>query len=129
MPLSTQASTAIKLSIALLSLAITAFYLFSGAADITHRDYKALYQTAVKGKKAWYVESLLAEENEIDGPFNNSTLVELCRTREWTPGLIFKCEAPEGGIGNVRNVFLNCVRYAIEAGGLSPLVPPSAYPF
>ena len=101
----------------------------SGAADITHRDYKALYQTAVKGKKAWYVESLLAEESEIDGPFNNSTLVELCRTREWTPGLIFKCEAPEGGIGNVRNVFLNCVRYAIEAGGLSPLVPPSAYPF
>ncbi|PVH79122.1 hypothetical protein DL98DRAFT_371109, partial [Cadophora sp. DSE1049] len=123
MPLSTQASTAIKLSIALLSLAITAFYLFSGSADIAHRDYKAIYQTAVKGKKALFVESLLTDENEIDGPFNNSTLVELCRTRDWTPGLIFKCEAPEGGIGNVRNVFLNCVRYAIEAGATGFIVP------
>ncbi|KAK0108626.1 hypothetical protein ONS95_003419 [Cadophora gregata] len=122
-PLSTQASTAIKLSIAFLSIAITAFYLFSGSADITHRGYRAIYQTAVKGKKGLFVESLLADENEIDGPFNNGTLVELCRTRHWTPGLIFKCEAPEGGIGNVRNVFLNCVRYAIEAGATGFIVP------
>ncbi|KAH9207081.1 hypothetical protein DL95DRAFT_314324, partial [Leptodontidium sp. 2 PMI_412] len=88
-----------------------------------HRDYKIIYQTAIKGKKALFVQSLLADENEIDGPFNNSTLIELCKTRDWTPGLIFKCEAPEGGIGNVRNVFLNCVRYAIEAGATGFIVP------
>lgn len=119
MPLSPKQSNILKLSIVLFSLTLTAFYLFSGHAETrTRHGYTNLIQTAVKGKKAVFVESLL--QNEIDGPFDNRTLIELCRTREWTPGLIFKCEAPQGGIGNVRNVFLNCLRYTIEAGGSFP---------
>jgi hypothetical protein len=63
-------------------------------------------------------------ESEIDGPFDAGTLRALCLSKEWMPGLIFKCEAPKGGVAVVRNVFLNCVRFAIEAGGKSS-IPPS----
>ncbi|KAL2060327.1 hypothetical protein VTL71DRAFT_9722 [Oculimacula yallundae] len=125
--LSPRTSTGIQLSIALLSLLATAIYLFSPSGTtittLGSHDYKTIYQTAVKGKKALFVENLLRGENEIDGAFDNSTLVELCRTRIWIEGLIFKCEAPEGGIANVRNVILNCVRYAIEGGATSFIVP------
>jgi hypothetical protein len=44
----------------------------------------------------------------------------LCLNRTWTENVIFECRAPQdGGFGPVaiRNVVLNCVRYAIEAGG------------
>lgn len=70
-----------------------------------------------------------AMETEIDGSFNNRTIVELCKTRQWTDGLIVKCDAPEGGVANVRNVVLNCVRYAIEAGGSFPFPSPFLFSF
>jgi hypothetical protein len=85
-------------------------YLFSGPAG-----YGLSHIVSISDKKEAFVDSAL--RTEIDGPFSNRTLVELCRSREWTAGLIFKCEAVDGGIGNVRNMLLNCVRYAIEAGG------------
>lgn len=65
--------------------------------------------------KEIYIQDFLA--TEIDGPFDNTALKKMCADKSWTPGLTIKCEAPAGGIGNVRNVFLNCIRYAIEAGG------------
>jgi len=70
---------------------------------------------------AWTKETFIQSviDTDIDGPFNNTALSSLCSSKNWTPGLIVKCEAPAGGIGNVRNVLLNCIRYAIEAGGLS----------
>lgn len=54
---------------------------------------------------------------EIDGLFNDIPLRELCASKTWQPGLIFKCEDAFGGVGNVRNIILTCIRYAIEAGG------------
>ncbi|TVY37080.1 hypothetical protein LOCC1_G007119, partial [Lachnellula occidentalis] len=102
-------------------LAVLSFaYLFS-RKEITQADYHEIYRTAVSGKKAAFVEKVL--ETEIDGAIDNSTLVELCKRKVWTPGLIFNCEAPKGGVANVRNVILNCVRYAIEAGATSFVVP------
>jgi GDP-fucose protein O-fucosyltransferase len=47
----------------------------------------------------------------------------LCETRERREGLVFTCDHINGGIGNIRNHILNCVRYAIEGGGA--LVVPS----
>lgn len=55
--------------------------------------------------------------NEIGGPVNLEPLAELCRNADLQPGLIFKCEPVPGGIGNIRNMFLNCFRFAIQAGG------------
>jgi len=110
-----------KLSGVVFALILTGYYLLAGPSGYSSNDYKQFYNVAVSGKKGAFVESALT--TEIDGPFDNSTLIELCRSRTWTPGLIFKCEAPQGGIGNVRNVFLNCVRYAIEAGATAFIVP------
>ena len=56
--------------------------------------------------------------SEIDGPWDPKPIQKLCVDTKWEEGLTFVCEAPQGGVGNVRNVFLNCVRYAIQAGGL-----------
>lgn len=57
-------------------------------------------------------------ETEIDDPLDNTPLWELCNGKQWRKGLIFDCPRPAGGVGNVRNKVLTCVRYAIEAGGM-----------
>lgn len=106
-----------KLAIILFLVLFTGYYVFS-RPEITQADYHEIYRVAVSGKKAAFVEAAL--ETEIDGPIDNSALVELCKRKIWTPGLIFNCESPSGGVGNVRNVVLNCIRYAIEAGGRHP---------
>lgn len=62
--------------------------------------------------------------NEIDGPFDPVPIQEVCANKTWNDNLTIVCGAPQGGIGNVRNVFLTCVRYAIEAGGWSPSPNP-----
>jgi len=114
MKMSPHAFQTSKLAIVVFAVLFTAYYLFS-RPEITQADYHEIYRVAVSGKKAAFVEAAL--ETEIDGAIDNSALVELCKRKVWTPGLIFNCEAPKGGVGNVRNVFLNCLRYAIEAGG------------
>jgi len=126
--LSARSSNILKLALVITSLFLTGFYLFSGSSDGAHRDYKQIYHGAISGKKAAFIDPILT--SEIDGPFDNSTLAQLCASRKWSPGLIFMCEAPQGGVANVRNVFLNCVRYAIEAGGsYLPLQYPLTLPF
>lgn len=57
--------------------------------------------------------------NDVDGPMNLEPLTDLCRNTKWQPGLIVKCQPFPGGVGNIRNMFLNCIRFAIEAGGMS----------
>ncbi|KAN0122018.1 hypothetical protein V8E51_000344 [Hyaloscypha variabilis] len=85
------------------------------------------------GRKSAFISA--AVQTEIDGPFDNSSLVELCASRKWTQGLIFKCEAHRGGIVEARNVMLNCLRFAIEAGATNFIIPeiategPSRVPF
>ena len=106
-----------KLAVIVFAVLSVAYLLFSRQV-ITPADYHEIYRAAVSGKKVAFVEKVL--ETEIGGAIDNSALVELCKSKEWIPGLIFNCESPKGGVANVRNVFLNCVRYAIEAGGKFP---------
>jgi hypothetical protein len=112
MTLSPRYSHIFKLLLIFFLVTTTSYYLFFEDRYDVHNIYKV----TVTGRKRAFIQDVL--QNEIDGPFDDSALAALCRTKTWMPGLIFKCEAPQGGIGNVRNVFLNCVRYAIEAGGL-----------
>lgn len=59
-----------------------------------------------------------------DAPFVSWPLARLCaETTTWTPGLIFVCDNNSGGVGNIRNFILTCVRYAIEAGATGITVP------
>lgn len=68
-------------------------------------------------QKGQFVQAIL--DNEIDGDFDPKAFRKLCASKKWNEQLIFVCGAPQGGLGNIRNVFLTCVRYAIEAGGWS----------
>jgi hypothetical protein len=113
---------AIKAAALFVVLFIT-YTLFAESSGLKDADYRGAITAAVKGKKNIFIQNTLM--TEVDGPFDNQTIVDLCAKTQWTPGLIFSCEAPEGGVGNVRNVFLNCVRYAIEAGGSRSSSPSS----
>jgi hypothetical protein len=118
MSLSPRDTHIFQLLIVFIIVTISFYYLFlEGQYDVHD-----VYRGTVTGKKRLFVEDILA--TEIDGPFDGSPLADLCNTKKWIPGLIFKCEAPQGGLTNVRNIFLNCVRYAIEAGGMSSLLQP-----
>lgn len=59
-----------------------------------------------------------------DAPFVSWPLARVCaETTSWTPGLVFVCDNNSGGIGNIRNFILTCVRYAIEAGATGITMP------
>lgn len=127
MPFSPRLSYILKISLASISFLSIAIYLFSSSSVHLTKLTTSLptipnplnTNHPSQSAKTQFIDALLADDNEIDGAFNNQTLVELCKSKKWMPGLIFKCEPPEGGIANVRNVLLNCVRFAIEAGGSS----------
>ncbi|CAJ2513413.1 Uu.00g015320.m01.CDS01 [Anthostomella pinea] len=67
-----------------------------------------------KGEKAWFFTEFL--ENEIDREFDGTAIAQLCESKTWTKGLLFTCDPPAGGVDEVRNAYLNCIRLAIEAG-------------
>lgn len=56
-------------------------------------------------------------DHEIDGEFDGSGIAELCNKKQWTKDLILSCDSPAGGVGNVKNAHLNCIRFAMEMGG------------
>jgi hypothetical protein len=110
-----------KLLIPIILIAITGFYLFQSQVNqpvkVDVAAYKHLYNIAASGKKQKFVTEWL--KSEIDGPYDVEPLKELCSSpeRKYQPGLIVKCDHPWGGFGNVKNIMLNCIRFAIEGGG------------
>jgi len=108
-----------------ITLLILIFYFTLPRAPSTHSFSLGFPSFTSSGRKSAFIKA--AAETEIDGPFDNSTLVELCASKTWTPGLIFKCEAHGGGIAEARNVILNCLRFGIEAGGSSTPHPSLKY--
>ncbi|KAF9879134.1 hypothetical protein CkaCkLH20_03367 [Colletotrichum karsti] len=65
-------------------------------------------------------------EHEIDGKFDGNAINNLCTSKKWTPGLVMSCDTVHAGIGVVRNAYLHCIRFAIEAG--AELVLPDIIP-
>ncbi|KAL1880147.1 hypothetical protein Daus18300_001510 [Diaporthe australafricana] len=59
-----------------------------------------------------------------DTPFIAWPLARVCsENKRWTTGLVFICDNNSGGIGNIRNFILTCLRYAIEAGATGLTLP------
>jgi hypothetical protein len=91
-----------------------------------YRPFSRPTWPSVEGNKEDYVgqdkDTFIREAAawEIDGEYNDGPLRDLCSGKEWQPGLIFKCDDAFGGVGNIRNIILTCIRYAIEAGGKTP---------
>ncbi|KAL2021727.1 hypothetical protein VTK56DRAFT_6670 [Thermocarpiscus australiensis] len=62
--------------------------------------------------------------SKADSPFISWPLERVCReSTTWTPGIVFVCDNNSGGIGNIRNYILTCIRYAIEAGATGLVLP------
>lgn len=55
-------------------------------------------------------------------PLDSEAVRSVCADTTWNASLVFTCANSVGGIGNIRNSILNCVRYAISAG--ASLVEP-----
>ncbi|CAG8957424.1 hypothetical protein HYFRA_00011405 [Hymenoscyphus fraxineus] len=49
-------------------------------------------------------------------PADSEAIRKVCQSTEWNEKLIFTCDKSAGGVGNLRNSILNCVRYSIHAG-------------
>lgn len=62
-----------------------------------------------------YIEAVIS--NPIVGSFDPKPIRALCKTKKFQGGLVWQCAVIVGGIGNLSSERLNCVRYAIEAGG------------
>ncbi|KAF4627046.1 hypothetical protein G7Y89_g11106 [Cudoniella acicularis] len=56
-------------------------------------------------------------------PLESESIKSICGETQWNQSVVFTCDKSVGGIGNLRNSILNCVRYAISAG--ASLVVPS----
>ncbi|CAG8961334.1 hypothetical protein HYFRA_00013795 [Hymenoscyphus fraxineus] len=50
-------------------------------------------------------------------------LERLCKETVWVEGLVFVCDNNSGGIGNIRNFILTCIRYAIDSGATGMIMP------
>jgi hypothetical protein len=62
--------------------------------------------------------------SKANSPFISWPLARVCReSTTWTPGIVFVCDNNPGGINNIRNYILTCLRYAIEAGATGIVVP------
>ncbi|KAL1874329.1 hypothetical protein Daus18300_003693 [Diaporthe australafricana] len=63
--------------------------------------------------------------SDPDAPFVGWPLERACNeVTEWVEGVVWLCDNNWGGVGNVRNFILTCMRYAIEAG-VSGIVMPA----
>ena len=56
-------------------------------------------------------------------PVDSESIKSICGEVQWNSSVVFTCDKSVGGVGNIRNSILNCVRYAISAG--ASLVIPS----
>lgn len=62
--------------------------------------------------------------SDPDAPFISWPLARTCsEVTSWAEGVVFLCDNNFGGVGNVRNFILTCVRYAIEAGAAALVMP------
>jgi hypothetical protein len=63
------------------------------------------------------------EDYGFDAEYIAWPLRRVCDETEWVPGLTFVCDNNSGGIGNIRNFILTCIRYAIHVGATQLIMP------
>ncbi|KAM7221099.1 hypothetical protein V8F06_003484 [Rhypophila decipiens] len=59
----------------------------------------------------------------VEGLVDLGPIQKKCNETKFQEGLIWQCAPVNGGIGNVVNMVLNCVRYALEAGATTLVLP------
>lgn len=107
---SSQLFNLLKFAVPLIVITWTLAYFTTSPS--TYREYLRKF----KDEKQLFISDFL--EHEIDGQFDGSSITELCKRKTWTPGLFLSCDSPAGGVSIVKNAHLNCIRFAIEMGGM-----------
>lgn len=97
---------AIAIAVALALCLLYLFYPTLPAIDFYTplADLRHLAETHFNATKHWYS----VPEDDIDEDL--WPLRALCADKKWIPGLVMTCDNCHGGLGNVRNTFLACVR-------------------
>lgn len=92
-------------------------YLRSHSPEYVRDHYEDILRSFQDEKKLFVADFL---ENEVGGEIDGSALYNLCASKTWIPAtqpVILSCEPVPGGMGEVKNGQLNCIRFAIEIGG------------
>ncbi|KIH90476.1 hypothetical protein SPBR_00348 [Sporothrix brasiliensis 5110] len=71
--------------------------------------------------KQEYIDAVLRDP--VEGLLDVRPIRKMCDTIKFQEGLVWHCEMVNGGIGNVGNMWINCVRYAMEAGATTIIIP------
>lgn len=66
---------------------------------------------------------LSIHDYDFNGPYVGWPLERVCNESKPIPGLVYICDNNSGGIGNIRNFILTCIRYGIEAGATGIILP------
>lgn len=97
-------------------------YLRSHSPEYVREQYADILRSFQDEKKL-FVADFLA--NDVGGEMDGSALAKLCASKTWIPPsqpVVLSCDPVPGGIGEVKNGQLNCIRFAIEIGGVYCLV-------
>jgi hypothetical protein len=68
-----------------------------------------------------FIDTILREP--VEGHVDPAPIRKKCAATKFQEGLVWHCQELTGGIGNANSIFLNCVRYAIEAGATTLILP------
>ncbi|KAH7410646.1 hypothetical protein BKA64DRAFT_638309 [Cadophora sp. MPI-SDFR-AT-0126] len=73
------------------------------------------YDTRIEN---WSKEDFVAEAMSaaVEDDFDYGYIAEMCDEQKWDDSVVFECQNLIGGIGNLRQEILHCIRYAIDAG-------------
>lgn len=66
---------------------------------------------------------LSINDYDFNGQYIGWPLERVCNETRFQPGLVYICDNNSGGIGNIRNFILTCIRYAIDAGASGMVLP------
>lgn len=90
-----------------------ALRLYAFGATTTH-PIQSIHPEDSPIKQAW-VDLALGARVEL--PWDPTPVAQLCaETKFWPNDLYYNCWDSQGGIGNVRQDILSCLRYAIDSG-------------
>ncbi|CZS94915.1 uncharacterized protein RAG0_04728 [Rhynchosporium agropyri] len=69
-------------------------------------------------KKTWSEGDFISEAmiSAVKDDFKYEYVAEICDQGLWDDSVVFECQNLIGGIGNLRQEILHCIRYAIDAG-------------
>jgi hypothetical protein len=95
---------------------LTAFAVYTRSKSILSTTTTAFGLARADISKDEFIAALLREP--VEGLLDPDPIRKKCDETKFQEGLVWHCAAVVGGIGNVANMLLNCVRYAIEAGGM-----------